>query len=224
MAPPVTSASGKWRVAPPSRTPICSLRGSYSSAVATSGLALPPNTSACPPPMNRLNEPSLAATELICICSLSSRSIWSRWSSRSLGAWPDPCAPAICVFRSAKRVASALTLATVACRSWLTPPCSASSCPPALRKRAAISSARANTTWRAALSCGWLATSTKAFRNSLAAWPMPVSPSGNTFSSSCNWVERVASALACERDSPASRARKSLCERLTVRTSTPLPK
>jgi hypothetical protein len=46
----------------------------------------------------------------------------------------------------------------------------------------------------------------------------------NTPSSCCSWLLRASSAAASEALVAASRVRNSLCARVTVVTSTPLPK
>ena len=94
---------------------------------------------------------------------------WSRWSSRSLGAWPMPLNEAMAWLALAICCVSELMRATEVSMSLTTPSCIWLSWSAAVLTRLTHSLARESTTWRADMSCGWLATSTKALSNWLAA-------------------------------------------------------
>ena len=183
---------------------------------------LAPSTSAWLP-MKTFRLPSSDATVETCTCAPISRTIWSRWSSRSLGAWPLPCERAICSLSAATRPARLLIALTESARPELTPRCRSSSWVWAWVKRAAISSARDSTTLRAVMSLGVVATSEKALSMSLMAAPMPLVPLGNTSSSAASRSARVESMAATDCDCTAWRVRNWLCERVMSATSTPLP-
>ena len=160
--------------------------------------AWPPSTRRWPPPTNTLSVPSSAGMRghltMLAMISATSR---SRWSSRSLGVWPLPCAAAICALTlrdlGGERVDRRPPSRRVLRHAGLQRRRAGS---PASAKRAARSSARASTTCRAARSCGRLATSTNALSSSPAAWPRPASPVSNTCSRRCSCRSRAASAAA----------------------------
>ena len=154
-----------------------------------------PSTSAWLP-TNTLSVPSSAATVEVCTCWLSSRSTWSRWSSRSFGVWPPLLAPAICWFSEASVEAMLLMLLTASPSCEFTPCCRSSIWDCALRNRAAVSSMRAMTALRAVTSVGVLATSENALSMSLTEAPRPLVPPWKISSSEDSRLARVES-IAC---------------------------
>ena len=167
--PPLMVDSPSSRTRPLSSRPSCTRAGSNGSVCATSLLTDVPSTSFWPPPAKTPIEPSVAAMVVTCRYLPSSAIALSRWSSRSLGAWPMPIEDTMDWFRSAIRRASSFTALTATFTSWTTPACCEAICSPALRMRSARSSARASTTCRADASCGLLETSTKALKSCPAA-------------------------------------------------------
>ena len=83
--PPASSDGGSVRRKPCSSMARAMRDTSYSSGTTASVAACCPSTRRCPPARNTPTLPSLASSVVTCTRPLSSRTSWSRWSSRSLG-------------------------------------------------------------------------------------------------------------------------------------------
>ena len=167
--------------------------------------------------------PSSAGTWLVCTYLFRSLISVSRWSSRSLGGWPEPVARAICWFTAAMRVTRPFTEVTLSFSFCWVVDCSSSICEAAVLKRPAISLARVSTTERAVRSVGAADTSVNAFSMSVTEAPRPVAPPGNTSSSCSRLAERAESEAATELARVACLVRNWSLLRLMVATDTPRP-
>ena len=111
-SPPFRAASGIGVLTPPCTKETTRREPSVLSLPVASALAREPSTSGWLPATNTLMLPSSAATLVVCTYLLSSLTILSRWSSKSLGVWPLPWLSVILVFTCARSCARPLMVLT----------------------------------------------------------------------------------------------------------------